>query len=187
MTVQQTYSGNFIDFRRPESYDYPIKEIAHALGNTGRMAGHTVSFYSVAQHSVIVARSLAPEFQLQGLMHDAHEAYVGDVPSPLKRMLPDYRAVEARVEIALREAHGLPLRFAPEVKEADLCALAWEKFYLCTPADPDAEREAWGPGLRARLNYCRIPRIRPLPPREAAALFLRTFEALRRGEIVCHT
>ena len=75
-----------------------ISDIAHSLSLICRYNGHCRNFYSVAEHCVHVAAILPDELKLMGLMHDATEAYVGDVCQPLKSMLPKYKEIENAVE-----------------------------------------------------------------------------------------
>jgi hypothetical protein len=104
----------------PDPADVRIEDIAHALSNICRYGGHVREFYSVAQHSVLVSRAMPPHLRLWGLLHDAAEAYVGDIPRPLKRHLAGYEAIEAGVMAAIVTALGLsPATMPPEVKLAD--------------------------------------------------------------------
>lgn len=87
-----TISGRSFDLKAPVPADIDIKDIGHALSNICRFAGHVKEFYSVAEHSVAVAawlrkQGFAPGVQMAGLLHDAHEAYTGDLPTPLKRLM----------------------------------------------------------------------------------------------------
>ena len=86
MDVQiATYTGRLVDPFNLQPEDVCIEDIAHALANTCRFSGHTREFYSVAQHSVLVAQHCADEDKMAGLLHDAAEAYMGDVCSTIKR------------------------------------------------------------------------------------------------------
>ena len=122
-----TCNARYFDLTRPEASHIDIETIAHALSNICRFTGHTDRFYSVAQHSILVSHLVPPEHALAGLLHDAHEAYCGDVAAPLKQLLPDYQAIEARIEAAVRAYFGLPATLPAAVKHADLCALVTER------------------------------------------------------------
>jgi 5'-deoxynucleotidase YfbR-like HD superfamily hydrolase len=106
---------------RPE--DICLEDIAHSLARQCRFAGHTRHFYSVAQHSVMVSRLVdrylpesataqSPKFkralELAGLLHDATEAYLVDVPRPVKHMLLGYKEIEQRLHSVIFEWAGLP-------------------------------------------------------------------------------
>lgn len=121
------YSGNYFDFENIESNKIEISDIAHGLSNVCRFAGQCPEFYSVAQHSVLVSQLLPPHLQLQGLLHDASEAYMGDVAKPLKNLLPDYVALEKRVEAHIFESFGLPSTLDYMVKNADMRLLRTEQ------------------------------------------------------------
>ena len=102
---------------RPEDFD--IRDIARALSHEPRYGGHTAFHYSVAQHSVLVSRLVSPRHRLHALMHDASEAYLKDIPRPLKRMLPEYAVIERRVQEACFDAFGMVNEIPDEVHEYD--------------------------------------------------------------------
>ncbi|QWA09827.1 HD family hydrolase [Sodalis ligni] len=127
MTWITTFSGHHFDYADPDINSICISDIAHALSNECRYAGHCPQFYSVAQHSVLTSMIVPPAFALEALLHDAAEAYCKDIPSPLKALLPSYRSVEARIDAVIRRKFGLPAVNSPEVKDADLIMLATER------------------------------------------------------------
>lgn len=105
-----------------------IRDIAHALSLTNRFSGHSPEAYSVAQHSLHVAEQLPPDLQLWGLLHDAAEAYICDLPYPVKG-IPDmqgYRSLESTVQQAICKAFGLSYPKPRSVKDADLLLLRAE-------------------------------------------------------------
>lgn len=135
MTWLLTRSGKHFDLVDPQPDMIDLVDIASGLGNECRYAGQCRYFYSVAQHSVITSQIVAPEHALEALLHDAAEAYLKDIPRPLKQLLPDYRAIEARVDAAIRQKFGLPAEQSQAVKDADLVLLATERRDLM-PQDP---------------------------------------------------
>lgn len=126
MTYIRTYTDRAVDFLEPRLETINITDIAHALAITNRFSGHTMFPYSVAQHSVLAAVAAPFSLQLEALLHDAHEAYVGDMPTPLKHLMPEYQELEGRMELAVRTKFGLPWNMSPEVKHIDRRMLATE-------------------------------------------------------------
>jgi hypothetical protein len=126
----QTFRGLQFWPLDPRPEEILIEDIAHSLSNQCRYAGHTSKFYSVAQHSVMVARIVPRQHFAWGLLHDAAEAYLVDLPRPLKRFSPlgnVYRPIEARLMMCVCERFGLPYAEPPEVKDADNVLLMTEK------------------------------------------------------------
>jgi len=139
MTVEiKTNSGIMFDFDDPRPEMVCVSDIAYALSNLCRFGGHCSRFYSVASHSVLVhdimalqmgRGKVAPSALLlkMALLHDATEAYCGDVVSPLKLLLPDYHAIERRIWTnAIAPRFSLPTELSMDVVACDLSALRLE-------------------------------------------------------------
>ena len=123
----QCRSGHYFDFLNPHQCFVLVQDIAHSLSMQCRFNGHTARFYSVAEHSVHCSHIVPPEDALAALMHDAAEAFIGDVAKPLKMLLPDYQQIEGQVERAVFEKLKIPYPFPPSVKQADLNMLRLEQ------------------------------------------------------------
>jgi len=170
-TSIDTYCG--IDFHpfNPVPSMVVIEDIAHALSNLCRFSGHCISYYSVSQHSVLVASILPQELKLAGLLHDASEAYLQDIPSPIKRS-PEfkmYRDLEANVEAVIAQKFGYKFPLDPRVKEADCILLATEKRDLMP--------------YQTRTECKPLPEtIIPMAPKEAKAAFLQAYYQIRHRE-----
>lgn len=159
-------SGSYLDFEEPDTSRFTIDDVAHGLSMICRFAGQCRRHYSVAQHSVHVSYIVPPEHAYQGLMHDAAEAFVGDVAKPLKIMLPEYSAIEKRVEAAVFRRFGVRSPLPPTIKEADIQMLVTEQRQLMR------NRDDW--------EYCRgrEPLDFEIPtwtPEEAKAKFMERF------------
>lgn len=179
----QTVSGRAVDLDMIAPAAITIRDIAAHLAKICRFAGACTSFYSVAQHSILVSNlvsDLGPEAALYGLMHDAHEAYIGDITQPAKlaismAMGPAFASpideIAMRLDRAIFQKVGLPWpvpqALTSAVKRADMRALATEK------RDIMADGPDWGdlpPPSRAA--------IKPWPWVKAEEKFLARFDDL---------
>lgn len=115
----QTFTGKRFYPISPEPGDVVLDDIAHALSMLCRYGGHAHRFYSVAEHSVLMSRAVSPENALWALFHDAAEAYIVDVPRPVKQYLYNYKDIENGILTAIATRFDLPGNFPLEVKEAD--------------------------------------------------------------------
>jgi 5'-deoxynucleotidase YfbR-like HD superfamily hydrolase len=155
---------------RPE--DIHIGDIAHALSNLCRFAGHAHTFYSVAEHSVRCSFIVDERAALQALLHDASEAYLVDIPTPIKTLLPEYREMEERMMSVIYSVFSIdPKPWQKAVKAADLSLSA-------------AEARDLMPLGNYGLNKVRADEqlIVPWSSSTAEQAFLTRFSQLRRGD-----
>jgi 5'-deoxynucleotidase YfbR-like HD superfamily hydrolase len=163
----QTVSGRWVNPFDPNPEQLDAGDIARALANQCRFGGHCRTFYSVAQHSVLVSRLVEErggdvEDVFAALMHDATEAYLGDMPHPLKHRSPlgaAFKEAEEHLERAIRERFAIK-RDVPQIKPADRALLATERrafsaetwFWPELDGVPplDLELTAWPPDEAAR-------------------------------------
>lgn len=166
----QTYSGRQFFVLEPRVADIDIGDIAHALSLQCRFNGHCREFYSVAEHSVRVSHLLEGSDALWGLMHDAAEAYVADLPRPVKRQMPQFSEMEERVLKAIVESLGLAYPMPESVRRADDTLLATEQRDVMAPPPAD-----WllDPTLAPLAQ-----RITPMNPAEAERAFLARYTQL---------
>lgn len=140
LTYPRGLAFDFAD-PRPEAID--IEDIAWSLSQMLRFNGHTRFAYSVAAHSIGVSYLVPAEDAFEGLMHDAAEAYVGDVVRPLKKLLGRaFGDLEDRIEQIIAAKFGLRWPWPPSVKVADMRMLAAERLHLQVH-QPDAPAYQW--------------------------------------------
>ena len=154
----RTFSGKFVDPLNMSKDDICIEDIAHALSQIPRFGGHLPKFYSVAEHCIRGARMIEESQSLAFLLHDAGEAYLLDLPSPIKHRLPEYKAAEESIMELIEEVFGVDLK-TPEVKEVDKVMV---------------EAEWKGRMLNER------PDVASYNPPMAEKLFLQTFKELSK-------
>ena len=162
-----TYTHERFDYNCPDPDTINITDIAKGLSNTCRFSGQIEEFYSVAQHSVAVSEMVSPEYALEGLLHDAAEAYMSDITSPLKRLLTEYKEIEEELIHMIYMRFGVSNTKASKemVRQADWKRLLWEA--------RDLKEEVWEPG-----TLLPEAKVFPLPPRDAYKQFLYRFEEL---------
>lgn len=128
-------TGDYVNIVDPDPSTIHIEDIAFALSRINRYTGHTKVPYNVAEHcirvsSLIGRQGYGPKLQLAGLLHDASEAYLGDVATPLKRLLTEYKALEDNFERVIEEKFNVQFRGCGVVKTADLALLQIEREML---------------------------------------------------------
>ncbi len=179
-----TASGKHFNLLDPKPEQVDHNDIFAAISKLCRFTGHCRTIYTVGKHSLVVMLLVPQEFRLEALMHDADEAYTGDVGTPMKVALGmiDAGAFEHfshRIKAVVRGEFGLPEKLHPTVKQADILALALEKSWYM-PKD----YEAW-----AVLDGVELPRvslaiqvIRFLPQFAIQALLHYYFNKLTKGQ-----
>lgn len=172
-----TFSGRLVDLLKPEPSDVLLDDVAHHLSMVCRFGGACPEHYSIASHCVLVSKILQMDYpddrelQFAGLLHDASEAYVGDVVSPLKHRLPGYAPVEDRWMRAIGEAFAVDYKMFddPRVHRADDQAFGseWRDLF---PRRPPLRGAVMSP-----------VRVKAEPSVVAKVGFLARFGELRRG------
>jgi 5'-deoxynucleotidase YfbR-like HD superfamily hydrolase len=172
----QTVSGRRVNPFDADPADIDPADIAQALSNLCRFGGHSRAFYSVAQHSVIVSDLLeqtgaAPDAVMAALLHDASEAYLGDLPHPIKHrseLGARFKEAETQLEAVIARRFGLPDASA-DIKPLDRSLLATERRTF--------SREAWAWPELEGIEPLAIE-IDPWEPARAAREFLERYERL---------
>lgn len=166
----QTYSGRRFNPTNPYVDAIVIQDIAHPLSMQCRFSGHVKRFYSVAQHSVLVSYICDSQDALWGLLHDASEAYLVDVPRPVKRSgkFGAYIELENQMQKAICKRFSLSEEEPVSVKKADTILLATEARDLMSPLHPDWTQPC------DPLPF----KIEPLSQQDAKNLFMKRFYEL---------
>lgn len=130
----RTFSGIYMNVFEPTLEMIHIEDIAHALSNQCRFGGHLPNFFSVAQHSVECSKMVDEDIALDALLHDASEAYLLDIPSPVKVKLSNYKKIEDDLMKLIAKKFGFQYPLHPQVKKIDETQLIyeWEEMMLDT-------------------------------------------------------
>lgn len=174
----ETSTGLKFDILDPQPEMIEIADIAHALSLLCRFTGHTKYFYSVGQHSLHCSFLVPEEDMLWALMHDASEAYIGDMNRPLKHFSKAgeyYQEVEVKVQNAICQKFGLSLEEPKSVRIADNQMLYAEKAAVM-PGDPAIWTKDWDDGNRTPADIT----IRKTAPEFVEKFFLSRFEQLQK-------
>ncbi len=172
----QVYSGLRFWPTNPDINGILLPDIAHALGFQCRYGGHTRKFYSVAQHCVLVShlvKESAVELKLAGLMHDATEAYLIDLPRPVKVQMPEYKAIENKLAELIAKKFGLTMADFEAVKKYDEEALSIEAESLMAPLHPD-----WYISGMQTMTPSTVKLTEYWAPEKAERMFLERFNEL---------
>ena len=155
-TWLQTFSGHRVSVMNPQTSQIHLGDIGYALAKQCRFNGHCDQFYSVAEHSVrgsVLAEEMCnKDAAREFLMHDATEAYLGDLIRPVKRMIPQFEDIEQGFWKAISDKFSLPYVHSEEVHYLDNVMVTWEK------RDMLPFSEEW-PNL-PDINHLSLPIIR---------------------------
>lgn len=164
----QTRSGLRVDLLDPQPEQIDILDIAYSLSMLCRWNGHTNIYYSVAQHSVLCSMYASAEFALPCLMHDAAEAYIGDIARPLKNLLGSkIHGIEETLLEVIADKYDFPYPFWPEIKKIDNDFLETEWYALMGGKDPltingrkhNLDFMSWSPLVAHRMFMERFNRL----------------------------
>lgn len=180
MNTIKAFSGLVLDLDDPRPEMISADDISHALSQICRFGGHARRFYSVAEHSVLVADVVEAAGgdqieQMIALTHDAHKAYLGDIPSPLKHALSDYPEMSLRVKGAIAAALNIPSPSlsTPRIAEAERFVGAFEDEQLMPDTRPQFSSHVEGISLPAAVTW-----RAGLSPHDAELLFCRRYDQL---------
>lgn len=147
------------DFRSRAPEQWVIEDVARGLANTCRFAGQLPRgvWYSVAEHSVHVSHMVPPELAMDGLLHDAVEAFMGDMPSPLKQIVPEFGHIEERLYGAMAKRFCIQEFVPPLVKQADCRILLAERDAICGGAVSEWDLDGLFKAEHPKTNFLCLP------------------------------
>lgn len=158
----------------PSPGDVRIEDIAHALSHQCRWAGHVKTHYSVALHSIHVSMMVHKEVALCALCHDAAEAYMCDLPKPVKEGMPEFARYEEQLMTVIAEALGFQWPMTQELKQADAAALYLESQYFFSF---DRDIPKIDPPRHCNWNF---PIVCSAKPSQVEEWFLQEFHRLKK-------
>jgi len=174
----ETFSGIQFRFNNPTPEMFSIEDIAHALSMLCRYNGHVKRFYTVAEHSVLMAywmrdRGYSKAEVFTALMHDCAEAYIGDMARPVKATMPRFKELERTIELVAAEKFPLMIYPFPKViKNLDSRILKDERGQAMHPSD-----NVWGTDSLEPMNVT----LRFWTPKQAKTRFLGMYTSLVRS------
>lgn len=166
----ETFTGKKFYFLNPTLEQIDIRDIAHSLAFTCRYTGHSNRFYSVAEHSILVSYLAADP--LAGLLHDASEAYITDIASPIKPYLNNYKDLEDMLMGRIATCFGFTYPLDADIKDCDATQLKTEAKHLLK-----SRGEPWAHMYPTRRAHGITPQC--MSPEEAEKAFLNRFEEVR--------
>lgn len=174
--IETRTAGKFY-FLNPKPEMCNIIDIAHALSLTCRYNGHVLKFYSVAEHSVLMSdwmrgRGYSKRECLTALLHDGAEAYIGDMVRPLKHVMPEFKKIEERIDLAIAERFGSLYPFPNIVKELDSRILVDEREQAMEPTSTNE----WGTDSLEPLGV----RLKFWSPEDALKNFVGRYQSLTK-------
>jgi hypothetical protein len=173
----QTFTGVAFYPLDPRPEEIHSVDIAHALSMLCRYNGHVRDFYSVAQHCVLISQWLENEGAsrqdcLWGLLHDAPEAYIGDMTRPLKRYMPTFRKVDDDLMLTICLKYGIPTGMPEIVKEADNRILLNERAVLLGTPPQEWHQD------RQKIEPLAMDPVEPWSPRQAESFYITRLDTL---------
>lgn len=128
----RTYSGLYVNVFEPTEDMICIEDICHALSNQSRFSGHVYKFFSVAQHSSNCAWNVEDEHKPAALLHDATEAFLVDIPTPIKNNLEHYKRLEDNLNRIIANKFGYQYPFHESIKKVDrqMLQLEWDNLMI---------------------------------------------------------
>lgn len=191
MSLIKLNSGKMWDFANPKVEQVDIQDIMHNLAKEQRFSNCLDHDWSVLQHSLLVATIVkasngSARQMYQALMHDIPEAYLKDVPTPLKEMLRDYNKFYVKTALVLEHVYSVKLlELDPMVKTADKTAMliedllfshapsSWHSFTLTTYYALDETAKG---KIHAAVTW-----LHDKPAYRVKQRFFRTFKQLQKA------